>query len=148
MANCTQWIVCLRYPSGTTQPTNQQQNEYGFWPAGATIANKRQGNSSVSPSLEQPIYPIEGEPGAQQDDEFEEAKDENQEHDRDELEEMAEKYEELKAKVEQYFDDTNGRTKVKVPVVQAPEKPTKDEWLRHQATHTHTHPLHPGASIA
>ena len=72
----------------------------------------------------------------QQDDELEEANDESRGHDRDELEEMAEKYEEFKAKVEQYFDDTSGHTKDKAPVVRVLEKPTNEEWLRHQATHT------------
>ena len=38
--------------------------------------------------------------------------------------------------MEQYFDDTNPQIRGKVPVVKAPEKPTKEEWLQHQATHT------------
>ena len=94
------------------------------------------GDSSVRPSLEQLIYPVEGELGVQQHDELEEANDESRGHDRDNLEEIAEKYEELKAKVEQYFDDTNGHTKDKVLVMRVLEKPTKEECLRHQATHT------------
>ena len=57
-------------------------------------------------------------------------------HDGTELEEMAEKYEQLKTQVEQYFDDDHGRARNKVPVVKAVEKPSKEEWLQHQATHT------------
>ena len=49
---------------------------------------------------------------------------------------MVEKYEDLREKVEQYFDDNNSPGMRKVPVVKAPEKPTKEEWLQHQATHT------------
>ena len=55
-----------------------------------------------------------------------------------EFEELAEKYEELKGKVEQYFEnEQNQREKRKVPVVSAPQKPTQEQWERHQATHTH-----------
>ena len=57
-------------------------------------------------------------------------------HDGTELEELAEKYEQLRIQMEQYFDDDNPQTKSKIPVVKAPEKFTKEEWLQHQATHT------------
>ena len=57
-------------------------------------------------------------------------------HDGTTMEELAEKYEQLRDQMEQYFDDTNPPTKNKIPVVKAPEKPTKEEWMQHQATHT------------
>ena len=52
------------------------------------------------------------------------------------MEVLVGKYEELKTKVEQYFDDNNLQSRSKVPVVSVPPKPTKEEWLQHQATHT------------
>ena len=57
-------------------------------------------------------------------------------HDGTALEELAEKYEQLKDQMEQYFDDTNPQSRGKIPVAKAPEKFTKEEWLQRQATHT------------
>lgn len=39
-------------------------------------------------------------------------------------------------KVEEYFDDSNGKVKREVPTIKAPHKPTKEDWEKHQATHT------------
>ena len=122
----------------------------------------RRRKSPVSPSTGEPthdLYPVEGGPGVQQSDEQEGKADGNQEAEIEvidtdtrpvwekmgmaieeykgkELEDIADKYEDLKTKLEQYFDDANCRNPNKVPVVGAPVKPTRNEWLQHQATHT------------
>ena len=82
------------------------------------------------------LYPIEVGPGVQQSDEREQSMALEDEHDRVELEDLAKKYEELKEKVEQHFDDSNHKDEHKILVANVPPKPTKEEWLRHLATHT------------
>ena len=81
------------------------------------------------------LNPLEGEPGAIEDGgENEDGEDVAQ---TDEYEELAKKYEQLKVQVEQYFDDENSETKKRdVPILKTPEKPIKEQWERHQATHT------------
>ena len=81
------------------------------------------------------IYPVEGEPGDQGDgDEGHDgvAPEEN----KTELEEMAEKYEQLKQQVEMHFDIENQKEAVGAQMLKAPTKPTEEQWERHQATHT------------
>ena len=82
------------------------------------------------------LYPIEVGLGVQHSDEQEQFMDPEGEHHRDELEDLATKYEELREKVEQHFDNSNCKDKRKNFVVNAPPKPNKEEWLRHQATHS------------
>ena len=72
----------------------------------------------------------------QQDGKQEDVDEQGQKDYQEKLEDIADKYEELKTKVEQYFDDSSGQVKKRVPIVKVPDKPTKDVWLRHQATHT------------
>ena len=84
----------------------------------------------------QHLQPIEGEPGGQLDGGPQEDLANGNGHDGTELEKLAEKYEQLRHQMEQYFDDNNPQIRGKVPVVKAPEKPAKEEWLQHQATHT------------
>ena len=55
---------------------------------------------------------------------------------RDEMEELAQKYEKLKNQVDEYFDANNGEDRDEVPILKAPQKPTREQWERHQATHT------------
>lgn len=55
---------------------------------------------------------------------------------KEELEELANKYEVLKSKVEDYFDKEHAQGKRDVPTVKAPSKPTREQWEQHQATHT------------
>ena len=112
----------------------------------------RRRKSPVSPSSGERthnFYPVEGEFGAQQGDEQEEKEDMEQDVDNKivdtdtrpvweklgmtseeykgkDLEDMADKYEDLKAKVEQYFDDVNHGNSNKIPVVGAPVKPTRN----------------------
>ena len=52
------------------------------------------------------------------------------------MEDLANKYEKLKTKVEQYLDDDNYKSRSKILVVNAQPQPTKEEWLQRQATHT------------
>ena len=81
------------------------------------------------------ICPVEGEPRDQTDDGNinEERAPNNTEFD---IEDMADKYEELRQKVEEHIDQENHGRARKVPVVKAPDRPSKAEWERHQATHT------------
>ena len=98
----------------------------------------RRRTSPVRPSLDKPmqnLYPVEKEPGAQQDDKQEEKEDVEQGCKGKELEDIVGKYEDLRTKVEQYFDDANHGNPTKVLVVRTPVKPTRNEWLQHQATH-------------
>lgn len=55
------------------------------------------------------------------------------------MERLAEKYE-LKMQVEEHFDVTNHQEARDVPTLKAPHKPTKDQWEKHQATHTSFEP--------
>lgn len=52
------------------------------------------------------------------------------------FEELAAKYEELKAQVEQHFETEVRQGRNDVTIVKAPHKPTKEQWERHQASHT------------
>ena len=81
----------------------------------------RRRKSPVSPSIDEAthdLHPVEGEPGAQQSDEQDGEEDGEQRYNGEELEDIAGKYEELKTKVEQYFDDANYGGQNKIPVVQ------------------------------
>ena len=55
---------------------------------------------------------------------------------KDDLEELANKYEVLKSNVEDYFDKEHAQGTRDVPIVKAPSKPTREQWEQHQATHT------------
>ena len=54
----------------------------------------------------------------------------------EEIEDLAAKYETLKTQMEQYFDGENQKEKRNVPILKAPQKPTREQWEKHQATHT------------
>ena len=58
-----------------------------------------------------------------------------------EWERLADKYEELEDRVNEYLNDDQSLGIRKPPVVVAPPKMTKEDWERHQATHT---PYMPG----
>ena len=93
---------------------------------------------TVRPSddrMDHNIYPVEGEPGDQGDGEEGDdgvAQNEN----KIELEEMVEKYEQLKQQVEMHFDIENQKEVAGAQILKAPAKPTEEQWERHQATHT------------
>ena len=55
---------------------------------------------------------------------------------KDDFEELANKYEELKVQVEHHFDIEHAQEKRDVPTIKAPSKPTREQWEQHQATHT------------
>ena len=55
---------------------------------------------------------------------------------KDELEELANKYEGLKIQAEDYFNNEHAQGKRDAIVVKAPSKPTKDQWEQLLATHT------------
>ena len=51
-------------------------------------------------------------------------------------EKMAQQYEELETRVVEQFEDVQRGNENGPPVVKVPNKPTKEEWERHQVTHT------------
>ena len=52
------------------------------------------------------------------------------------MEQLEKKYQDLKDKVEEYLDDENGKGCRQPPIVKTPPQPTKEEFERHQITHT------------
>ena len=50
-------------------------------------------------------------------------------------EKMAETFEDLETRLAEHFEDTGRDKQDMPPIIKAPERPTKDEWERHQATH-------------
>ena len=56
------------------------------------------------------------------------------------VEELDSKYQQLKTKVEEYFDDQNGEQYRTPPMIKSPQQPTKEEYEKHQTTHTHLMP--------
>ena len=51
-------------------------------------------------------------------------------------EELQNKMEDLAVRVARHFEDGNDNRNWQPPMVAQPLQPTKDEWLRHQLTHT------------
>ena len=51
------------------------------------------------------------------------------------VEKSDEKYQQLKSKLEEYFDDEHGKSYRIPPMARAPPQPTKEEFDRHQTTH-------------
>lgn len=64
----------------------------------------------------------------------------------DKWEELANKYENLEKKVHEYLQEESKADGRELPIVKFPPKMTKEEWDRHQVTHTHH--MHRAASIA
>ena len=114
--------------------------EPGFSLAGLPIAFQKQRERSVSPRVStrtQLLQPIaEGAAGDGEIDYGDEDEQGHEDGDKNEIVELAKKYEDLKDKVEEYFDDENGRHFKAPPVVKSPSQPTKEEFESHQATHT------------
>ena len=77
---------------------------------------------------------MEREPGVPEDGDKEDSEEDVAPN--EELEKLATKYEELKEKVEQHFGGNYDSEKRNAPIVRAPQKPTQEQWERHQATHT------------
>ena len=51
--------------------------------------------------------------------------------------ELANKYEQLEKQVQEHLDDQNNAGIREPPAVRAPTSMSKEEWDRHQVTHTH-----------
>ena len=52
------------------------------------------------------------------------------------VEQLDQKYQQLKNQVEEHFDDENGKACRLPPIVKAPPQPTREEFERHHAIHT------------
>lgn len=70
----------------------------------------------------------------------------NSENEEQQWQEVQDKVEDLNVRVARHFEDANDAEAWKPPMVKTPLQPTKEEWLRHQLTHTH--PMRLGANIA
>ena len=110
--------------------------ESGFSLAGSSIADRHQRARTVRPNEEnthrllQPISDemlgdLEGDKGKSGDGGEQES-----------MEQLDQKYQQLKNKIEEYFDDEHGKEYKQPPVVKTPPQPTREEFERHQATHT------------
>ena len=60
--------------------------------------------------------------------------------------EVQNKVEDLNVRMARYFEDANDAEAWKPPMIKTPLQPTKEEWMRHQLTHTH--PMRRGVNIA
>ena len=79
--------------------------------------------------------PVEGELGDQKDEE--EADEETwPDEERTQLEKISETHEQFNQQVEEHVDTENHQADRKVPILKAPVQPTREQWERHQATHT------------
>ena len=50
--------------------------------------------------------------------------------------EVEEKVEELQRRVAEHFENENDKERAGPPMVRAPNQPTREQWNRHQTTHT------------
>ena len=108
--------------------------------AGPPIAHREQRARSVRPrelettKLLQPLK--EGEYGDLEAEEVEQDEEEQSGGDEEEMEKLDAKYQQLKGKMEEFFDDDNARQHQSPPMVRSPTQPTKEEFEKHQTTHT------------
>ena len=49
---------------------------------------------------------------------------------------MAKKYEELETRMAEQFEKDQGNKEDGPPIIKVPDKPTKEQWERHQTIHT------------
>ena len=59
---------------------------------------------------------------------------------KDEWEELAGKYDQLEKEVKEYLEGQQDLGVREPPIVSAPPRMSKEEWERHQVTHTHRIP--------
>lgn len=108
--------------------------------AGSTIANKKQRARTVRPQEENTwkyLQPISEDVSGDLEDETEgKHEDDCEGGDENPMEKLNSKYQNLKSKVEEYFDDENGKHYRAPPMVKSPPQPTREEFERHQVTHT------------
>ena len=81
------------------------------------------------------ICPIIGESGDAEADEGDE-KEEQTEMQREQWEDMTRKVDDVTRRVAEYLDDDNAQDAKSPPMVKAPIQPTREEYERHQITHT------------
>ena len=55
---------------------------------------------------------------------------------KDQWTDIQSKVEEMQRKVAEHFEDVNDRQAMGPPVIRAPSQPTREQWMKHQATHT------------
>ena len=108
--------------------------------AGSTIADRQKRERSVRPKgsdthrILQPIVEsVSGDLEVEQKIDVEVG---NGGGDDEAMEKLDKKYQQLKNKVEEYFDDDNGKAYEPPPMVRSPPQPTKEEFESHQTTHT------------
>ena len=64
------------------------------------------------------------------------ANEDNEEDQDNEWKVVAEKADDIARRTVEYFDDDNGKEAQPPPMIKAPRQPTREEYERHQATHT------------
>ena len=112
----------------------------GFSWAGQPIAQGEQRASTVRPrddsntKLVQPI--TEGVSGGQEAVNEAEMQDQQEGGEQEEVEKLNEKYQQFKTQMEEMFDDEHGMQYRDPPMVKPPPMPTKEQFERHQTTHT------------
>ena len=112
--------------------------------AGEPITGMRQRANTVSPTTmkqEEFIAPVHEEAGEP------EKKDEKQKEivetgdledteKQSDWERVQEQVDDFNVRVTRHFEDNNDNTGWQPPMVKTPAQPTREEWLRHQLTHT------------
>ena len=106
------------------------------------MTRKKQRVHTVRPSKE--FAEASLNPMHDKDNENEKEKNEEKNGDPASWEDMAKKFEELESRLAEQFENNGGDDREAPPIIKAPEKPTQEEWARHQTTHTHTHHTHHG----
>ena len=106
--------------------------------AGGSLMKTKEREAPVSPrknNTTNTLAPLDGGLGGR-----DEAGDEPEQEKSDEgaWDELANKYEQLEKQVQGHLEDQSNAGIREPPVVRAPTSMSKEEWDRHQVTHTHT----------
>ena len=143
MGDCMYWMPRLR-PRKTDQSHTHTHDTTGFPEACEPITARRQRDPIVRPTGSNPegyMLPIQEEVGDLEAKE-EEGKDAVVSGDGEVSEEQGEwrqvqrQVDDLNVRVARHFEDSNDNRGWQPPMVATPLQPTRDEWLRHQLTHT------------
>ena len=139
-----QWIIRVEYQSRTNTDTEcdgrGHREKEGFWLAGGSLVKRGKRVTAVRPNehnAERALALVGGGFGGLGDygDEAHEGF-ENEGGAEDKWEELADKYDQLEKKMKDYLDDQQDVGVREPPVIKAPPKMTKEEWDKHQVTHT------------
>ena len=106
--------------------------------AGESLTKKYKRAKPVRPdeqTLHEGVYPIIEESGDAETEEQNKTKEEEEIH-QEQWDVVAEKVDGVTRRVAEYLDDDNAQNVESPPVVKAPTQPTRDEYERHQTTHT------------